>query len=635
VLSRLFKKLDILIVKAFVGPFIATFFITTFVLVLQFMWLYIDDVVGKGVDSITVLRLLMYVAATVVPLALPLAVLLSSIMTLGNLGETYELVAIKAAGISLLRFLRPLFVVSLVITVIAFFFNNNVLPIANLKMNTLKYDIIVSKPAFDIKEGVFYDRIEGFVIKIGKKERDDSTIRNIVIYEQNSSGQQDNMIIADSGTMVVTPDKQSLIFTLKNGSRYQEKNDRGNVTGGSELVRMNFKTYKKVMDLTSFRLNKTDDSTFKHNFQMLSILQLGHSIDSLRRVQTQYIRQSERLAENQFKFPSYLDTSGWTDIEKTPNTPSRLLRPVEWARDSVHKAWVAARRFQDSAQKARDSLKVRGPGQTPAAGGKTLPATAGNPAARPPGQGPDWHAPIAVNPPVNPHPTKTPKQPNTVSPNHPPVQPYHPAAQAYHPTPPAYHPAVLTNPATGTTPSYYVTTDPSPVPKDPPELSMNDLLPDSLRTRVIERSISAVNSSKVALYQPVALYDTQSGNIRQHEMAWHEKITLAISCMVMFLIGAPLGSIIRKGGIGLPLVFAVIFFVIFFLLNNFGRKFVSQNVMSPVAGMWLSTYVLTPIGVFLIYKALHDSQLFNKEFYFRVIRRVRLMFARRRAAGAV
>jgi lipopolysaccharide export LptBFGC system permease protein LptF len=692
--SRVIKKLDILIVKAFVGPFVATFFITTFVLVLQFMWLYIDDVVGKGVDAITVLRLLMYVAATMVPLSLPLAVLLSSIMTLGNLGETYELVAIKSAGISLLRFLRPLFVVSLLITVIAFFFNNNILPIANLKMNTIKYDIIVTKPAFDIKEGVFYDRIEGFVIKIGKKEQDDSTIRSVVIYEQNSSGQQDNMIIADSGTMVVTPDKQSLIFTLKNGTRYQEKNDRANAAGGSELVRMNFKTYKKVMDLSSFRLNKTDDSTFKHNFQMLSILQLGRSIDSIKQVRTAYVRQSEKIAGSQFKFPAYLDTSGWADVEKTPDAPSRFLLPIGWARDSVHKAWVVARHVQDSVQKVHDSLRRLGPGRTalPATVGGT-PATAGNPAppatagrtASPPGQGPGWHtptgtapatagnqalatvpktppgSPTAVNRPNNLHPTKTPKQPGTTAAVHPlvhtPLQtpsthnqtlphPFvpgqtavHPAPPPFHPTQPAVHgnPATVTHPVTGTAPLYFAT-EPLPVPKDPPGLSMNDLVPDSMRTRIIERSISAVNAAKVSLYQPVALYDTQNGNLRQHEMAWHEKITLAIACMVMFLIGAPLGSIIRRGGIGLPLVFAVIFFIIFFLLNNFGRKFVSQDVMTPVAGMWMSTYVLTPIGLFLIYKALHDSQLFNKEFYFRLTRRLKAMvvrISRRRRASVV
>src|SRR5690242_1780693 len=168
---------------------------------MQFFWLYIDDLVGKGLDLTTIAYLTGLVAVTWVPLALPLAVLLSSIMTFGNLGETFELIAIKSAGIPLLRFMRPLLIVSIVICYVAFLFNNNIIPIANLRMNTLKYDIIVSKPAFDIKEGVFYDKIEGYVIKIGKKEKDDSTIRNVVIYQQNYSGTQDDIIIANNGKM--------------------------------------------------------------------------------------------------------------------------------------------------------------------------------------------------------------------------------------------------------------------------------------------------------------------------------------------------------------------------------------------------------------------------------------------------
>ncbi|MES1219172.1 MAG: LptF/LptG family permease, partial [Bacteroidota bacterium] len=164
------KKLDRLIILAFIGPFIATFFITLFVLVLQVFWLYIDDMVGKGLDFFTIGRFILYVAATLVPLALPLAVLLSSIMTFGNLGETFELVAIKSAGISLVRFMRPIFIATIIICAVAFLFNNYIIPVAQLKMQTLKYDIIVAKPAFDLKEGVFYDKIDGYVIKIGKKE---------------------------------------------------------------------------------------------------------------------------------------------------------------------------------------------------------------------------------------------------------------------------------------------------------------------------------------------------------------------------------------------------------------------------------------------------------------------------------
>jgi len=520
---RVLKKLDLLIIRAFIGPFIATFFITLFVLVLQFFWLYIDDIVGKGVDMGTVARLILYVSATLVPLALPLAVLLSSIMTFGNLGETFELIAIKSAGIPLLRFMRPLLVISIGICYIAFLFNNYIIPVANLKMNTLKYDIIVSKPAFDIKEGVFYDKIEGYVIKIGKKEKDDSTIRNVVIYEQNSSGQQDNIIIADSGKMLVTPDKHSLVFVLQNGWTYQEgRGERMSTT--TEFIRMGFREYRKVLDLSSFKLNRTDDSAFRSNYQMLTMKELGKDIDSLKKLLSVYQDRSAQSFTIGLHFPKYMDTTGWDTVEKAPKITSKFLLA--------------------QAKPYKDTTKPKPP-----------PASAT---------------------------TKTTKDHKAAAP------------------PPA------------------------------PPIRFADYLPDSTRTTVLERSINTISSIKSNLDQPFYLYDAQQNDLRVHRIAWHEKLTLSVACLVMFLIGAPLGSIIRKGGIGLPLVFAVIFFVIFFLLNNFGKKFVKEDVLSPFAGMWMATYVLTPIGLFLVYKALHDSQLFNKEYYFRLIRAVRKLINRGR-----
>ncbi|HMH20735.1 MAG TPA: LptF/LptG family permease [Puia sp.] len=514
-LTPLIKKLDKLIVKAFIGPFIAIFFITTFVLVLQFFWLYIDDVVGKGVDLGTIGRLILYVSATLVPLALPLAVLLASIMTFGNLGETFELVAIKSAGITLLRFMRPLFIVSIIICYIAFLFNNYIIPVANLKMNTLKYDIIMSKPAFDIKEGVFYDRIEGYVIKIGKKEKDDSTIRDVVIYEQNFSGLQDDIIIAEKGKMIVTPDKKSLEFKLQNGSLYREKGER--LSTNTEFVRMGFKEYEKVLDLSSFKLNRTDDSNFRNNYQMLSLRQLGNTIDSLKRTDSSYLVKVRTEIKGMLNFPKYLDTTGWNELPPPPPLPTPTATST-----------------------------------TPAAASTT---TTGGTTA-----------------------TNTGKK----------------AAE----------------------------------PQKP--ITFRDLMPDSARSAVLDRSISVLNGVKGSLDQPSMLFETERNDLRNHQIAWHEKLTLSVACLVMFLIGAPLGSIIRKGGIGLPLVFAVIFFVVFFLLNNFGKKFVKQDVLTPISGMWLATYVLTPVGLFLIYKALHDSQLFNKEFYFRVIKNIRPLLQRAR-----
>jgi lipopolysaccharide export system permease protein len=613
----MFKKLDLLIVKAFIGPFIATFFITLFVLVLQFFWLYIDDVVGKGIDIVTVGQLIFYLSATLVPLALPLAVLLSSIMTLGNLGETFELIAIKAAGISLLRFMRPLFFVSLILTILAFFFNNNILPICNLRMNTIKYDIIVTKPAFDIKEGVFYDRIEGFVIKIGKKEKDGSTIRNVVIYEQNG-GQTDNVIIADSGQMIVTPDKQSLEFILKSGTRYQEQGN--NTPGGSQLTRMSFKQYKKVMDLSSFRMNKTDDSTFKHNYQMLTLNQLTRSIDSIEKINAGYVAKAGKDINLYMKFAAMLDTTGWEAAEKDTSR-SKYLMPVGWATDSLRKAWTTAHHRRDSVDKAWAALKKTRDSIDQVRAKALAQAQAAQAAAA--------QASAKKTPPsssANPG-TKLPLQSSTVPSNG--LSPGTPSSPG-HPTGATAQQAIAAaNSPAGATPA------PRPdIPggaamnrladeKQPPAVTLGDLIPDSLQTTVLNQSMTALNSAKVGLDQPVLLYKNEDNNLRQHEIAWHEKITLAVAVMVMFLIGAPLGSIIRKGGIGLPLVFAVVFFVIFFLLNNFGKKFVKEAVLTPIGGMWMATYVLTPIGLFLTYKAMNDSQLFNKEFYFRISRGVR------------
>src|ERR1700741_2081693 len=217
---------------------------------MQFFWLYIDDFVGKGLGTKVIFEFIWYQSAVLVPLALPLAVLLSSLMTFGNLGESFELVAIKSAGISLLRFMRPLFFISLLVCGIAFMFSNYIIPVANLKSRTLLTDIVYAKPSFDLKEGVFYDKINGFAIKIGKKEANDSVIRDVIVYEQGNS-MQDNFIIAKSGIMRVTDNKRFLEFNLKDGWRYQE---RGNIyeLGNTGYIRVGFKEYKKRFDLSTW-----------------------------------------------------------------------------------------------------------------------------------------------------------------------------------------------------------------------------------------------------------------------------------------------------------------------------------------------------------------------------------------------
>jgi lipopolysaccharide export system permease protein len=477
------KKLDSLILKAFIGPFLATFLITLFVLIMQFFWLYIDDFVGKGLDAFTLMKLTGYLAATFVPLALPLALLISSIMTFGNLGESFELVAIKSAGIPLLRFMRPLLVMSMIIGFISFLFGNYIIPVANLKTNTLKYDIIVSKPAFDIKEGIFYDKIDGYVIKIGKKEKDGSTIRNVIIYEKNY-GLQDYSMVAESGTMRVSDDKKFLEFNLKNGWRYQEKGNR--LTTNTEYIRLGFKEYKKILDLSSFAMNKTADSAFQDHYKMLSIRQLGKSLDSMKNIGKIYQKKSKTEITPYLSFAKYADST-------LPPIDKNALKKVK---------------------------------------------------------------------------------------------------------------------------------------------SFDEILPDSAEAFVLDRVSSQLTSVKPMTDMMVEDYKARLKERRNYGIEWHRKLTLSFACIVLFLIGAPLGSIIRKGGLGTPLVFAVIFFVIFHLLNTFGEKFVKEDVMSPFGGMWLSAMVLIPVGVFLTYKAMRDSQLFNQEFYYRTFKKLKVVVAAFRARQA-
>jgi lipopolysaccharide export system permease protein len=480
-----FKKLDKLVVRAFVGPFLATFFITLLVLIMQFFWLYIDDFVSKGLDTKIILEFILYLAATLVPLALPLAVLLSSLMTFGNLGESFELVAIKSSGISLLRFMRPLFFVSILIGGIAFVFANYVIPVATLKQRTLLSDIVWAKPAFDLKEGVFYDRIPGFAIKVGKKIND-SLISDVIVYEQGNS-LQDNFIVAKSGVMRVTPNRRFLEFNLIDGHRYQE---RGNSyqPNGTEFVRISFKEFKKQFDLSSLGFNsRTADSVNQNNEKMLSMRQLTKTIDSLNREFIKIKGQTYSDMFTSFPFAAYFDTT----------KAVKLAAKVYTKKDTV----------------------------------KTF----------------------------------------------------------------------------------------------------SELLPDSVKYAIATNVRSSASSIKMALETQAQTEQDRQKILRRHQIEWHRKITLSLACIVLFLIGAPLGSIIRKGGIGTPLIFAIVFFMVFYFSSTTGEKMAKENSLTPFTGMWLATFVLLPIGLFLIYKALHDSNLFNKEFYRKISNMVRALFKRQKS----
>lgn len=460
------------------GPFIATFFITILVLLLQFFWLWIDDFVGKGIGPEIMMKFIWYQSAVLVPLALPLAILLSSLMTFGNLGESFELVAIKSSGISLLRFMRPLFFVTIGICGIAFLFSNNIIPIANLKSRTLLADIVNAKPAFDLREGVFYDKISGFAIKIGKKEANDSVIRDVIVYEQNNPI-QDNFITAKSGVMRVSDDKRFLIFNLRDGWRYEERGDK---FGGqrSDYIRMYFKEYTKQFDLAGFEINWTADSVNKNNERVYSMRQLSVAIDSLEK-EEKGLR--ERL-ENQV----YQTLTFDRQLSEMKVDSSAIQQKNDLAFDSA---------------------------------------------------------------------------------------------------------------------------------------TLYDVLPDSARQSVYQQSMNQVRALQSSLTAAKINLQEKEKSVRKHKIEWHRKIVLSLACMVLFLIGAPLGSIIRKGGLGTPLIFAIVFFMVFYFSTTMGEKFAKEGTLTPFTGMWLATFLLVPIGLFLTYKAMRDSQLFNKEWYYRITKKIK------------
>lgn len=439
-------------------------------LLMQFLWKYIDDLVGKGLEWYVIAELLFYATATLVPLALPLAILVSSIMTLGNLAEHYEIVAAKSAGISLQRLLKPMFLMASIISIMAFFFSNYMLPYTNLKMGSLLYDVRQQKPAFYIREGLFYNGIDGYSIKVGSKDQDNSTLRNIMIYDHTSMNGNTKVVVAQKGVMKMSEDERYLLVDLEDGYSYDEQVDGGNKGPNKtyQLLQSKFSTYGFQFDLSSFKLSRTNEDLFKDNFQMLNLSQLEVAIDSFD------FEISKRIQESSKSGKSYMISyreSLFSDIKQDTS----LVYAITGNKNAVV--------FENAIGQARN-------------------------------------------------------------------------LQAYF------------------------------------------------------SSIANEMDSRQELKSRFAI-------------EWHRKFTLSIACFILFLIGAPLGAIIRKGGIGLPVVISVAFFLLFHILSIIGEKFVREGVLQPVIGMWFASAVLLPIGSLLLYKATHESLIFDADFYLRIFKRFR------------
>ncbi len=448
---------------------------------MQFLWKYIDDLVGKGLEWYVISKLLLYSSAYLVPMALPLAILISSIMTFGNLGEHYELVAARAAGISLSRMLRPLLVTAVLISMLAFVFSNNILPYMTLKQQSLLYDITHQKHALNIQPGVFYNGIDGYSIRVGSKSGDGNSLGNIMIYDHTAMTGNTKVIIADSGTMNITPDNNFLLVNLYRGYSYEEMRTRsGNQS--HPVMRSNFESELIRFDLSSFKLTRTDEDLFKENKQMLNVPQLEKAMDSLNR------KLAERVGEfSKVTYPMYLF-------------------------------------YRDSARMKYELGRIK--------------------------------------------------------------------------------------------------------PKDPLE-GFNK----QQQMAIFEDALLHARGMKSTTANNVEEYETRINTIDRYEIEWHRKFTLSIACFVLFLIGAPLGAIIRKGGLGVPIIVAIAFFLLFHISSITGEKMAKEGTATPFSGMWAATFLLTPVGLFLIYKATTDSSLFDKDTYLRIFKR--LAFKRKNTATSV
>lgn len=457
-----------------------TFFISVFILVMQGLWRYADDIVGKGLDFSVMLELLFYVALQVVPMALPLAILLAALMTFGNLGENYELTAIKASGVSLFRIMKPLVYLTLFVSVVAFWFSNNVLPVANLKFYTLLYSVRQARPELEIKEKVYYDGVDGFRIKVDHKNPKTGMMYDLIIHDHRDKVNRNvNVTMADSGKMDINDRMGVIQLTLYDGVTYDEKVALGNarMTEKSRQMYRHDEFTEQVVQVKvdGLDFSRVDESVFKTSDRMKNLAQLKHDTDSLLCVRDSITINMSQQSKTQ-------------QMRKTRH---------QYTSDSLYSAVI-------------DTSKM-----------------------------------ISVD-------------------------------------------------------------------------SVFLAFTDKQVSDVLEEALRQARVNKQYVDERLATYIEEQGKINRHEMEKHRKFAMPVACLLFFFIGAPLGAIIRKGGLGMPVVISVFFFIFYYVTDTFGAKCAREGYWPIWCGMWLSTVVLAIIGSFLTYKSATDSALFKSEAYQKV-----------------
>ena len=469
-----------------------TFFICVFILLMQFIWKYIDELVGKGLDWAIVTELLVYAAFGLIPLAFPLAMLLASIMTFGNLAENYELVAMKASGISLFRIMRPLVVVAILMTTIAFYFSNSILPKTNLKFYSLMLSVRQQKPEMVIKEGVFSNDMNNYSIKVEHKGKNNNMLYDVMIYDHSDNLGNVSVSVSDSGKMELTKDKKFMSVTLYNGKSYTD----GPENRQSQVKKFPFRreTFtKEVINISmkEFEFNRVDDKRYAGASKMLNVSQLTSQGDSVFRA------YKGRL---------------W-----------RYLVTFTYIRDiNLQLNWL------------------------------------GNPIDS-----------LRINPKIKPD---------------------------------------------------------SIVDFDNQIAAMSTFEKEAL----YQSTINNVRANSQLINQQLDEMYGRKKALNSYAMEWHRKFTLSFACLIFFFIGAPLGAIIRKGGLGMPVVVSILMFIAYYILMITGEKFAREDAWSMIGGMWLASFVFLPLGIWLTYKAATDSGVMNMESYHALYKRlIKFLFLNR------
>ncbi len=468
------KKLDIFIIKSFLQLFIGTFFICLFIFMMQFLWRYVDELVGKGLGIDILGQFFFYSALTLIPVSLPLAILLAALMTFGNFGERYELLAMKAAGISLIRIIAPLIVFCTMLSAVSFYFQNVISPKAQKQLWTLLVSMKQTSPEVDIPEGVFYDEIEGYNIFVKKKDKETGILKDVLIYNFSEGFNNARIIWAEEGKLEMTADKQHLYLHLYNGEQFENLRSQ---TLASENVPYRRESFKQKHAIIEFNggFNMIDGSFLNERSDSKNMEQISQTIDSL---------------------TLRTDSIGRVMYKEFSNTTYR--KPVLSKEDSV--------------KIAQSKLT-------------------------------------------------------------------------------------------------YINVD-----------SLFNAQTTSDKARILNtasrRMSSLLSDWEMKSFMISDMYST----IRKHEIDWHKKITISLSCLIFFFIGAPLGAIIRKGGLGMPVVISVIIFILYYIIDSGATRIAKSGEMNIILGVWMSTIVLAPLGAFFTYKSNKDSVVFNAEAYINFFR---------------